>query len=107
VPANSKEEKMKYLVTALVANNRRLELATFLRRYEAERYAEQQSGLSGYVYQVENLEEESPARVLAVFNDGEAVFSRRPCRGEVTGTWSNMVPATGRTMSATSTPARG
>jgi hypothetical protein len=64
---------MPFLVSRLM-NGRRFELATFLRRYEAERYAEQQSGLSGYVYQVEDLAEDlhSVNRYLAVYSaDGE------------------------------------
>jgi hypothetical protein len=65
---------MRYLVSRAIENGSYLELATFVRRWQAERYAERESGLSGFNYAVEDTHA-SERLVLSEYQDGEALFT--------------------------------
>jgi hypothetical protein len=63
--------KMKYLVTKNLGKGQLHEVATFVRRWEAEKYAMQESGLSGFAYLVEELGQDDSLKLLTTFRDGE------------------------------------
>jgi hypothetical protein len=59
---------MKYLVTRAIKSGIPFEVAIFVNRWHAERYAEQESGLSGWTYMVEEVREERC--LLSSFSNG-------------------------------------
>jgi hypothetical protein len=71
--SSRRRETMRYLVSRAIENGSYLELAAFARRWQAERYAEQESGLSGFNYAVEDTHA-SERLVLSEYQDGEAAF---------------------------------
>jgi len=55
---------MKYLVAKHLGKGQFLEVATFIRRWQAERYAEHESAMSGFSHLVEELSEDDTLRTL-------------------------------------------
>jgi hypothetical protein len=71
---------MRYLVSRRIENGSYFEVASFVRRWQAERYAEQESGLSGFNYTVEDT---TSGLLLSEYRDGKkALFTNAGKRND-------------------------